>query len=334
MKNLEAIPVTAKDLARIMIYSWVEFDGLMYLQQNPVEGIRLMIKEGKRLLGDAPLYGVCWNHWRTAENRTSIRYASLASIEGPLDPGLFYRRYGEALGIGSIDTYVSAMGALDETDNDARNNLFNIGFCYGGYWGRNPGLANYGMYPKENIDASVRNFESVLGSLEDCLRATSKARGKKYLEFLTNRISCTLLHIQSFEKMAGLQPLFKDKAPESFTEEDRRRVREVCDEALALQNEYLRLHAGMIEDRGCEGTLMSYYHSAPRLLNQIRKTYGGEGIEPGPPAKTSDAPPAPRGDQEEKGQEPRLISRHPSAAAAVIEHSRGRRGVHRLQPSR
>ena len=294
VKNLEAIPVTAEDLARTMIYSWVEFDGLMYLQQNPVEGIRLMIEEGKRLLGDAALYGVCWNHWRTAENRTSIRYASLAGIEGPLDPSLFYRRYGEALGIGSIDRYVSAMGALDEADNDARNNLFNIGFCYGGYWGRNPGLANYGRYPKENIDASVRNFESVLGNLEDCLRATSTAQGKRYLEFLANRISCTLLHIRSFGKMAELQPLFKDKAPESFTEEeDRRHIREVCDEALALQNEYLKLHARMIEDRGCEGTLISYYYSVPRLLKQIRKAYGGEGDGPAPLPKTSDAPPAP-----------------------------------------
>ena len=293
VKNLEAIPVTAEDLARTMIYSWVEFDGLMYLQQNPVEGIRLMIEEGKRLLGDVALYGVCWNHWRTAENRTSIRYASLAGIEGPLDPGLFYRRYGEVLGIGSIDRYVSAMGALDEADNDARNNLFNIGFCYGGYWGRNPGLANYGRYPKENIDASVRNFESVLGSLEDCLRATSTAQGKRYLEFLANRISCTLLHIRSFGKMAELQPLFKNKAPESFTEEDHRHIREVCDDALALQNEYLKLHARMIEDRGCEGTLMSYYYSVPRLLKQIRKAYGGEGDGPAPLPKTSDAPPAP-----------------------------------------
>jgi len=294
VKNLEAIPVTAEDLARTMIYSWVEFDGLMYLQQNPVEGIRLMIEEGKRLLGDAPLYGVCWNHWRTAENRTSIRYASLASIEGPLDPGLFYRRYGKALGIGSIDTYVSAMGDLDEADNDARNNLFNIGFCYGGYWDLKGGLANYGRYQNDKIEASVRKFKAVFGSLEDCFQATSAPQGRRYLEFLLNRISFTLLHLRSFEKMAGLQPLFKDKAPESFTEEDRRRIREVCDSALALQNEDLRLHARMIEDRGCEGTLISYYYSAPHLLKQLRKAYGGEGDGPAPLPKTSDTPPAPQ----------------------------------------
>jgi len=300
VNNLEAIPVTAEDLAQTVIYSWVEFDGLMYLQQNPVEGIRRMIEEGKRLLGDAPLYGVGWNHWRTAENRTSIRYASLASIEGPLDPVLFYRRYGETLGIGSIDTYVSAMEALDEADNDARNNLFNIGFCYGGYWSLKEGLANYGRYQKEKTKASVLKFESVLGSLEDCLRATSTAQGKRYLEFLSNRISCTLLHIRSFGKMAELQPLFKDKTPESFTGEDRRRIREVCDDALALQNEYIKLHARMIEDRGCEGTLMSYYYSVPRLLKQIRKAYGGEGDGPAPLPKTSDAPPAPEETKKKK----------------------------------
>jgi len=45
VKNLSGIPLTSEDLNRTMIYSWIEFDGLMYLQQNPVEGIRMMIEE-------------------------------------------------------------------------------------------------------------------------------------------------------------------------------------------------------------------------------------------------------------------------------------------------
>lgn len=292
VKNLAAIPISPEDLTRTMIYSWVEFDGLMYLQQNPVEGIRQLIEEGKRLSRDKPVFGVCWNHWRTAENRTSIRYSALASIEGPINPEHFYRQYGNTLGIGNINAYISAMSELDEADNDARNNLFNIGFCYGGYWNPKDGLANYGRYNKEKIEASIRKFESVLGNLRDCVQRTTLTQGIRYLEFLSNRISCTLLHLRSFNKMTELQPLFANKDPLLFSNGDRKQIREVCDEALNLQNEYLKLHAQMIEDRGCEGTLISYYYSALFLLKQIKKTYGGEGNELAPQPKAPDAPPA------------------------------------------
>jgi hypothetical protein len=60
----------------------------------------------------------------------------------------------------------------------------------------------------------------------------------------------------------------------------------------------------MIEDRGCEGTLMSYYYSVPRLLKQIRKAYGGEGDGPAPLPKTSDAPPAPEETKKKKVKNP------------------------------
>jgi len=108
-----------------------------------------------------------------------------------------------------------------------------------------------------------------------------------------NRISCTLLHLASFRTMTELQPLFKAKAPEAFTAEERQRDREVCDRALDLRNQYMRLHAWMIQDRGCEGTLMSSYYSAPSLLRQIKAAYGGDaGVNP-VGRKTPDAPLAP-----------------------------------------
>lgn len=128
VKNLKAIPIAETDVSRTVFYSWVEFDGLMYLQQNPVVGIGQLLEEGRRLSGGSPLYGVCWNHWRTAENGTSIGYAAAAMIEGPIPPQDYYRRYGRSLGIGDFDAYGATMAELDEADNDARNTLFNIGF--------------------------------------------------------------------------------------------------------------------------------------------------------------------------------------------------------------
>jgi len=293
VKNLEAIPITADDVTRTVFYSWVEFDGLMYLQQNSVEGIRELIEEGRRLSGGAPLYGVCWNHWRTSENRTSIGYAAAAMIEGPIPAQDFYFRYGRSLGIGNLDTYGSAMAALDEADSADRNTLFNIAFSFGGYWRLRNGLANYGRFKKEQIEASILKFEAVLKTLTECAQETPGPEGKSYLAFLANRISCTLAHLRSFDKMAELQPLFKSGDPKEFTDKDRKLIRSVCDQALTLQNEYLRLHAGMIRDRGCEGTLISYYYAPLLLLKQIRNTYGGESADLASPRKSSDAPPAP-----------------------------------------
>ncbi len=293
--NLKAIPITAADVNRTMFYSWVEFDGLMYLQQNPVEGIRRLIGEGRRLTGGAPLYGISWNHWRTAENRTSIAYAALAMIEGPIEPRDFYRDYGRSFGIGDLEAYGAAMSTLDDADTEARNDLFNIGFCYGGYWTSQKELANYGRFTPEKIEAARRKFEAARDHLFGCVSGTPTAGGKHYLEFLTNRISCTLFHLRAFLKMTELQPLFSVKDPKHFTAVERQRIGLVSAEALALETEYMKLHVQMIADRGCEGTLMSYYYAPVLLLKQIIKTYGEKGGETGITPKTIDAPPAPAG---------------------------------------
>jgi len=294
VRNLNGIPLAAGDLARTMLYSWVEFDGLMYLQQNPVEGIRRLIDFQRTLTNGAPLYGVCWNHWRTSENRTSIGYAARAMLEGPVAPDEFYRGYAAGLGIGNAGAYAAAMAALDEADDDARNNLFNIGFCYGGYWTLRRGIANYGRFSPAKLEASIGRFESVRDGLRTCLPAAATPEGRRYLEFLDNRISCTILHLRSFLKMSDLQPLFAGKTPPALTEADRRRVRETCDAALDLQKQYLALHARMIEDRGCEGTLVSYGDAPPTLLRKIREAYAGTVDSAAAPPKAPDSPPAPK----------------------------------------
>ena len=127
------------------------------------------------------------------------------------------------------------------------------------------------------------------------MAGTPTVGGRWYLEFLTNRISCTQLHLRAFLKMAGLQPLFAGKKPKPLASADRKRIGAVSAEALALETEYMKLHAQMIADRGCEGTLMSYYYGPVLLLKQIMKTYGGEIGAAGPALKAPDAPPAPAG---------------------------------------
>lgn len=294
VRNLDGIPLAAGDLARTMLYSWAEFDGLMYLQQNPVEGIRRLIDGERARTNGAPLYGVCWNHWRTAENRTAISYAARAMIEGPLPPGGFYRDHAASLGLGDAAAYAAAMATLDEADDDARTNLFNIGFCYGGYWTLKRGIANYGRYAPEKLEASIDRFEAVRGALRPSLAATPPGEGRRYLEFLDNRVACSVLHLRSFLTMGRLQPLFAGSNAPALADADRRRIREACDEALDLQAQYLALHARMIEDRGCEGTLVSYGDAPPVLLRKIREAYAGAGPAAPAPPRPADAPPAPK----------------------------------------
>jgi hypothetical protein len=54
----------------------------------------------------------------------------------------------------------------------------------------------------------------------------------------------------------------------------------------------MALHAQMIVDRGCEGTLISFYYTPPAVLKRIRAEYGGTG-ETVQAAQSSDAPPSP-----------------------------------------
>jgi hypothetical protein len=167
-------------------------------------------------------------------------------LEGPVAPDEFYRGYAAGLGIGNAGAYAVAMAALDEADDDARNNLFNIGFCYGGYWTLRRGIANYGRFSPAKLEASIGRFESARDGLRACLPAAATPEGRRYLEFLDNRISCTVLHLRSFLKMSELQALFAGRTPPALTEPDRRRVRETCDAALDLRLE-LHLLLGQTE---------------------------------------------------------------------------------------
>ena len=78
---LPAILKTPADLANTEIYSWIEFDGLMYLYQNSIGGNEKMMDW---LNGKGCVPSILFNHWRTAENRTSARYASEVTLSGHL----------------------------------------------------------------------------------------------------------------------------------------------------------------------------------------------------------------------------------------------------------
>lgn len=293
VKNLSGIPLTSEDLNRTMIYSWIEFDGLMYLQQNPVEGIRMLLEQNLKISGNEPLYGICWNHWRTYENRLAMRYASEAMINGPLPSKTFYNSIAKLSGIANAGKYASAMSKLDETDTFCRDSLFNIGFCPNNYWLRKNGLSLYGRYNKANLLSAINRFSEAKNDLNASILKTENVYSLADLKFLENRINCTILHLKAFVIMKDIQPLFKDNSDPRLSESDREKVLQTCTQALELEKQYLETHAQFIPDRGAEGTLVSYMGGPYQCLKSILNRYGRSVNDTIKIQKPFDAPPEP-----------------------------------------
>ena len=89
-KTLTSVPLNQTTWNRMMLYGWIEFDGVMFLQENDIQGIHEMLGIAEQGNGGLPVHGFSLNHWRTSENRTTIRYVSEALIDSTLTPEAFY----------------------------------------------------------------------------------------------------------------------------------------------------------------------------------------------------------------------------------------------------
>ncbi|MCL5103185.1 MAG: hypothetical protein M1133_03595 [Armatimonadetes bacterium] len=293
-ESVKAMRLNKEDLGRTVFYSWLEFDGNMFLQQNAVLGTYQILENIREVIKDTPVYGVSFNHWRTAENKTAFRYASLACIHGPFSVEEFYEHYAAALGVGSVRRFVESMKQLDEADHQVRNTLENIGFCFEPCWYNLGGKLGYaGLWSLEALDEIGEKFDAVGKELDACLSATISKSGIIYLEFLINRIKCTSVHLQAMATLVELQSICKDADPGTLDDTKRQNVRSVCDAAMSLADRYMDLHAQKMPDRGCEGTLVSYYDTVCAYIGRLKEMYGGEGYSPVPANTGADAPPSP-----------------------------------------
>jgi hypothetical protein len=133
-KHFSQINASAEDLKKTTVFSWIEFDGLMYTQQNPIAGIETLMAYLKSRNNGGQINSVMFNHWRTAESRTGARYATLSALFGPISSSDFYKQYGQDIGIQNSNEYVQAMKKLEEIDLLSTNDLPNVGFCWVGAW--------------------------------------------------------------------------------------------------------------------------------------------------------------------------------------------------------
>ena len=204
LENMKSIDMDHKldtDLwSRTMVYNWIEFDGLMYLQQNSIKGIYEMIKWLPADDNGQLCSGLSFNHWRTAENRTVARYASLACLYGSIEPYDFYKKYAEILGIDEIGAYIKAMTYLDNITIKTTTDAINIGFCFVGCWLRE-GLGWIEDLWKFGPVREVRKgYDYVALLLKKCISSEIKEEAADYLSFIDNRVRCTIIHLKAMEK--------------------------------------------------------------------------------------------------------------------------------------
>lgn len=277
---------------RTMLYGWIELDGGMYVQQNAVAEIRCMIEDALDRLQGAPIYGVCFNHWRTTENRITARYAAEATLQGPIPVIRFYHDYAARLGIQPAGEFSAAMQALGIADQLTCEYLGNIAFCAAGCWCPGGVLS---WHDPAMVDRVRGQLQYVADWLRDlCLPRTTEPAGRQVLSFLLNRTEASVTYLRGILKGTELQALNGHRKAQDLTPEQRARTVAICNEALALFEDYIRICAEQMPDRGCEGTLVSVWHVLVYHLMRIRADYGGAppaGDRPAFITESVDAPP-------------------------------------------
>ncbi len=288
--NFGKVQATATDLAKTTVFSWIEFDGLMFTQQNPIAGIESLVNDLRNRNKTQQVNAIIFNHWRTAENRTAAKYAALTSLLGPIKRDDFYTSYAKGLGIADTKTYVANMNKLEEIDQLSTNDLPNVGFCWVGAWLQG---APYTWMNRSMLQKVNNMYDSVGASLEEIKKYTSNTAGKTYLDFLCNRIGTSSLYLKAFSAGAAIQTIEKDGSGK-YAASAPAKATNICNQSLLLFEKYMEMHARMMPDRGTEGTLINLWHGPMYGLKVLRKTIGNIPMDaPVKEEKSSDAPPLP-----------------------------------------
>ncbi len=287
-KNTSVSVITPDDWAHSVIYSWIEFDGMMFLQQNGISGIRSIVGQAVENTPGNRGNTILYNHWRTAENKVTARYAALSGLYGAVDPDKFYREYATAYGIKNVEAFSEAMQALDDADLLAMKNVGGIGFCWVGRW-RNGG--NVYRFDTKRLETSIDGYRKVRAALKKCVQSVSRKEGEDLIAFLDNRIRTTIIYLKTFVKAGELKGL---NAKKELTSQEREEYVRISNETLAILEQYIKIYASMNADRGCSGNLVSLWYGPVKAVKFLREKKGGVPFDDVVPANTAvDAPPLP-----------------------------------------
>ena len=224
-------------------------------------------------------YGVCINHWRTAENDLSIVYASRTLAE-PLPTETFYKNAAKALSLDEKEL-VPVLKRMENLDVFCRDHLFNIGFCHYGCWSAGKGIAWISWWSDKDIDYAIGEFTDYAMIFGKLLETAATPEGTAFASLWKNRCECSVLHINAVKSMRKVKK-----------SQDSKNVTEAFDEAARYADEYLRHYSERMPDRGGEGQVVSYEQTIPRYIDTRRSYYLGLAVEA--EAASHDAPPPPK----------------------------------------
>lgn len=287
-RNIEITGNTDEDWQNTMYYSWVEFDGNMFIQQMSTDGIEALVN----MPTAESAYGFCINHWRTAENNAAITYAARAGIDGTT-ADVFYRQYAEKLGIGNTVGFAEACARLARLDTFNRDNLFNIGFCAVSCWfnwhRRGDGMAPRG-FSVEHQTHSIAEYDGLISDFEGLLPSADTPEGIAYLRLMANRCYTSILHIRAMMVLEELNQLYDFNDPKPLSEAQMARVDQILRASMDDAREYLDVYGELLPDRGGEGQLISYHETAIAYIRAVAATFTKAKVEL---EDAYDAPPMP-----------------------------------------
>jgi hypothetical protein len=288
--HLARIRKDAHDLAMTGFLSWIEFDGLMFSQQNPIDGIEAMFRQLDTLRQGRQLHTVLYNHWRTAENALTADYAALSALSGPTDRLSFYRQRARSLGIRDSGRYIALMRRLEELDRICTNDLPNVGFCWIGAW------LNGGPYTwmdRKLLRSVADSYDSLRATAHGLAEGLPAGHGRSHISLLENRLLTSHLYLSAFEAACEVQALGRS-ADGAYPASERQKAALALDRSLRMYERYMEAHVRMMPDRGCEGTLINLWHGPMYGVKVLRERIAGIPLDMPPKESAStDAPPLP-----------------------------------------
>lgn len=288
--HLARIRMDASDVAMTNFLSWIEFDGLMFSQQNAVEGIEAMFRQLDTIRNGRQLNTVLFNHWRTAENTITADFAARSALQGPIDRSAFYRAYARSAGISDQDGFTVLMKRLEALDRICTNDLPNVGFCWIGAWLNG---APYTWMNRDLLRSVALSYDSLRSAAHVMAGSLPPGDGRERLAFLENRLLTSELYLSAFGTACEVQTLRKDSAG-TYPETEKQKAAVSLDRSLRIYERYMEAHVSMMPDRGCEGTLINLWHGPMYGVRILRERIAG--IPMGMPPKedaSTDAPPLP-----------------------------------------
>jgi hypothetical protein len=277
------------DLQKTTVFSWIEFDGLMFSLQNPVEGIGALFQQLDSTRKEKQLNAVLFNHWRTAENAMAAKYAAESAVKGPIPKQQFYIERAKALGYNNPERFASSMKDLEAIDRISTNDLPNYGFCWLGAWSNG---GPYNWIDTATLDKVREMYLDVSNTINSIPKKGLSSFALNELELVQNRLTTSILYLTAFRSACRIQTL-KKNADGTYSDTERQKAILMFNEAFTAFEAYMAMHVRKMPDRGCEGTLINLWHGPIYGLRLLRERIAGVPMDTPLMQGAFDGPPLP-----------------------------------------